>query len=168
MSEEPAAIPGVIAEFLERRSTVGVACTRDRELRPRVHYLSAWKVVDGARELDCVVGRGFTDGLLETLRDAPLLAVTIEQIGSHETYQFKGTLAGSRPAGDAERELWERVRSRFSETVRHVDPHLGLTDRQLRDYIPPPELVLRLAVREIFLQTPGPGAGRRLVPPESR
>jgi hypothetical protein len=42
-----------------------------------------------------------------------------------------------------------------------------LNPELLRRYIPPPELVVRLRIREIFLQTPGPGAGRRLVPPES-
>ena len=166
-AEAPIAIPDVIARFLEDRSTVGVASTRDRDLRPRIHYLSGWSVAEGGRELLCLVGRGFTDGLAETLRESPLLAVTIEHIGPHETYQFKGVVVGSRGAEPADREVWERIRRRFSEAVRRVDPHLGLEDPQLRDYIPPPETALRLSLREIFLQTPGPGAGRRLVPPEA-
>jgi hypothetical protein len=165
MADGPVAIPGMIAEFLEARSTVGVACTRDRELRPRVHFLSGWAVAEGGRELECLVGRGFAEGLPEALRECPLLSVTIEQIGPHETYQFKGAVVGSRPPGPDDRALWERTRARFSEAVRRVDPRLGLTDGHLRDYIPPPELALRLSVREIFLQTPGPGAGRRLAPP---
>jgi len=165
MADAAIAIPGMIADFLERRSTVGVAATRDRERRPRAHHLSGWRVADEGRELLCLVGRGFTAGLLEGLREFPAMAVTVEEIGPHETYQFKGVVVGSRPAEPSDREIWERLRARFSAAVQRVDPHFGLTDRQLRDFIPPPELALRLALREIFLQTPGPGAGRRLVPP---
>lgn len=165
MPDDAIAIPGMIADFLERRGTVGVAGTRDRDLRPRVHYLSGWTVAEGGRELLCLVGRGFTAGLLDTLRESPAIAVAIEEIGPHETYQFKGAVVGSRPAEPADRAVWERIRARFSEAVQRVDPHFGLTDRQLRDYIPPPELALRLSLREIYVQTPGPGAGRRLVPP---
>ncbi len=168
VSEVPVVIPGVIVRFLEERSTVGVASTRDDALRPRVLFLSGWAVAEGGRELVCLVGRGFTEGLAERLRACPLLAVTIEQIGPHETYQFKGAVAGSRPVGPADRETWERIRRRFAEAVQRVDPHFGLSDEQLRAYIPPPEAALRLSVGEIYLQTPGPGAGRRLVPPEGR
>jgi hypothetical protein len=92
--------------------------------------------------------------------------VTVEHIGPHETYQFKGSYAGSRPLTREDQATWERLRTRFAVTVRGIDPNTGLTDSWLADYIPPPEIVVRMRVREIFLQTPGPGAGKRLLPPE--
>lgn len=159
-------IPGVLRTFLEDRGTVGIACTRSAALKPRVHYLSAWHVADEGRELVCLVQRGFTTGLLENLRDNGRFSATIEQIGPHETYQFKGTCIGSRPAGPGDLECWERARERFAVAVKAVDPRLGLTHEQKRDYIAPPEVAIRMRVDEIFLQTPGPGAGRRLFPAE--
>lgn len=168
MSHPSVAIPGMIVEFLERRASVGVAGTRDRRLRPRVHSLSGWIVADAAMgELVCLVSRGFTDGLLSSLEENGEFAAAIEYIGTHETYQFKGSFAGWRPAGDADRDAWERSRGRFAADVKKIDPRLGVSDDWLKDYIAPPEMAVRLRVREIFTQTPGPGAGRRLVPPEA-
>lgn len=167
MSQPAVTIPSVLARFLEERGSVGVAATRDRSLRPRVHGLSGWFVADQGRELVCLVSRGFTEGLLSSLEENGQFAAAIEHIGPHETYQFKGAYAGSRPPTPEDQALWERLRARFAATIKAVDPTMGLTDAWLRDYIPPPEIVVRMRVREIFLQTPGPGAGKRLVPPEA-
>jgi hypothetical protein len=161
------AIPGMIREFLVERSSVGMACSRGGDLRPRLRWLSGWNPSDDGRGLVCLVSRGFTAGLEDDLRDNGEFAATIEQIGPHETYQFKGRAVAIEPAGPRDVDLWEKLRTRFAETVRHIDPRPELNPELLRRYIPPPELVVRLRIREIFLQTPGPGAGRRLVPPES-
>jgi hypothetical protein len=166
MSQPVVTVPSDLVQFLEERGSVGVAATRDRSLRPRAHGLSGWFVTDEARELVCLVSRGFTEGLLPSLEENGQFAAAFEHIGPHETYQFKGSYAGSRPPTPEDHALWERLRARFAASLKGIDPNMGLTDAWLRDYIPPPEIVVRMRVREIFLQTPGPGAGRRLVPPE--
>lgn len=166
MSQAPVTIPSVLVQFLELRGSVGMAATRDRALRPLVHGLSGWAVADQGRELVCLVSRGFTEGLLASLEENGQFAVAVEHIGPHETYQFKGSYAGSRPVTPEDHALWERTRARFSSSIKAIDPNLGLTEAWLRDYIPPPEIAVRMRVREIFVQTPGPGAGKRLVPPE--
>ncbi len=168
-ADEPApavAIPGILAEFLENRSTVGCASSRDASLRPRIHWLSGWLVADHGRELVCLVSKGSLDGLLENLKDNGRFTATIEQIGPHETYQFKGKFLGSRPVEPRDRETWERIRERFAAAVKRVDPNLAATHQQKKDYIPQPEIAIRMRVTEVFLQTPGPGAGRRLIPVE--
>jgi hypothetical protein len=38
----------------------------------------------------------------------------------------------------------------------------------LKRFVSPPSLAVDFEVLEIFLQTPGPGAGTRLVPPMDR
>jgi len=47
--------------------------------------------------------------------------------------------------------------------VRTMFPELP--EQLLRDYMLEPALAVEIQVEEIFLQTPGPGAGTRLVPP---
>jgi hypothetical protein len=160
------AVPGIIAEFLEQRACVGFAAVRDAALRPSLHWVSAWALSADRRELRLAISRGYAPGLAEALAHNGELAATFEQIGPHETYQFKGKAGAPSPAGEADRALWELLRARFAVAVRRFDPGTPTTDAQLRDYIPPPELALTLSVREVFLQTPGPGAGRRLAPAE--
>lgn len=167
MSQPAVAIPSTLVQFLEQRGSVGVAATRDRALKPRVHGLSGWSVADQGRELVCLVSRGFTDGLMASLEENGQFAVTVEHIGPHETYQFKGSYAGSRPLTPEDRATWERFRTRFALAVQGIDRKSGLSSAWLADYIPPPEVAVRMRVGEIFLQTPGPGAGKRLVPPEA-
>jgi hypothetical protein len=52
--------------------------------------------------------------------------------------------------------------------VLAIEKRFDFTPATLGRYLATPALVVTLAVQEIFLQTPGPGAGRRMVPPESR
>jgi hypothetical protein len=70
-----------------------------------------------------------------------------------------------RPAVAADAEIAERVRERF---VRGVLPLAGEgAEPLLRAFVQPPVLAVDIEVREIFVQTPGPGAGARLVEGEA-
>ncbi len=159
-------IPGILVEFLERRGSVACASTRDRNLVPHIHWISGWELSPDRREISCLVARGFAADLLESVEENRQLALTVEWIGPHETYQFKGDYAGWRAVEPGDRAVFERCRDAFARTASkfHGRPS---EEELLRAYIPEPELVVRLRVREIFQQTPGPGAGRRLAPAEA-
>lgn len=157
---EPAAraMPGVILQFLERAS-VALAATRDAALVPRIHWVSGWQVDPDQASIWCFVPKEFAEGLPAAAQERAPFALTVEHIGPHECYQFKGPLREWRPATEADRVLTARCRERFSAAVRGLLTHLAGEDVALRRYILEPALALRLDVREIFLQTPGPGAG---------
>jgi hypothetical protein len=91
--------------------------------------------------------------------------MTAEVIGPHETYQFKGDYLDSRPANESDRPVWRACRERFAETVGSKFPGRW-TEEILRRSSAEPALAVRFRVREIFVQTPGPAAGRRLFPGE--
>ena len=156
-------IPGVMVKFLERAS-VAVAGTRDERLVPYVHFLSGWSV-DGDGNIVCLFPASFSEGLVLRLERTGTIAVTAEVIGPHECYQFKGRYAGSRPAEGSDQPVFEACRERFVDGVRR---HLGerFVERALRARFHPPEIAVRVAVDEIFVQTPGPAAGKRLYPKE--
>jgi hypothetical protein len=155
------ALPGVILKFLERAS-VALACTRDARNVPRIHWVSAWEAAPDRRSLWCHIPAEFAAGLDETLAAGGPFALTVEHIGPHESYQFKGRTVEGRPAGPAERALAARSRERFSAAVVGLLPHLAGQEPALLRYILDPALSVRLDVREIYLQTPGPGAGSLL------
>ena len=156
-------IPGVMVKFLDRAS-VAVAGTRDESLVPHVHFLSGW-AVDGDGNVVCLFPASFSEGLLERLERTGALALTAEVIGPHECYQFKGRYLDARPATGEDRPVFEACRQRFSDAVKR---HLGdrFTERSLHARFHEPALAVRIAVDEIYVQTPGPAAGKRLYPAE--
>ena len=160
------AVPGMISTFLAERASVGFAATRDRALRPSLHWISSWILSADRRTLRLGISQGFTGGLAEALAAHGELAATFEHIGPHETYQFKGTAEGVLTVEGADRDAWERQRARFAEAVLRFDRGIPATADHLRAYIAPPAAAVLLSVREVFLQTPGPGAGSRLAPGE--
>jgi hypothetical protein len=108
-----------------------------------------------------VVGH-FTSDLVNSLEDNGEFALTIEEFPSHETYQFKGRYLSHRPVQAPDLEVVDRIRARFVQAVRQI--YVDAPDYILNAYIQPAVLAVEFEVREIFLQTPGPGAGSRLVP----
>jgi hypothetical protein len=158
-------IPGKILAFLEDKGTVGVSGTRDRNLVPHIHYVSGWSVEPDGRTIRCSIAEPYTDHLMSSLDDNGQFSLTIEQIGSHETYQFKGDYIGSASLTDSDIAAHERSKERFAKVVNQV---FGFPEDICRAYILRPSVVVRFIVREIFLQTPGPGAGQRLFPPEEK
>jgi hypothetical protein len=153
-----------MVDFLGRAS-VAIASTRDADLVPHVHFLSGWSVNPDGRSVVCLFGAAFTAGLVDRLSQNGHVALAAEVIGPHECYQFKGRYLDSRPASPADREVFESCRRRFVESVRRL---LGerFSEKSLRARFHEPALAIRFEVEEIFVQTPGPAAGRRLFPPE--
>jgi hypothetical protein len=157
-------IPGVMVKFLERAS-VAVAGTRDETLVPHVHFLSGWSV-DADGNVVCLFPASFAQGLVERLERTGTLALTAEVIGPHECYQFKGRFLDARQATAADGAIVDACRQRFVDGVRQ---HLGerFTEPSLRARFHPASIAVRIGVDEIYVQTPGPAAGKRLFPPEA-
>jgi len=159
-------IPGMLIEFLDRAS-VGIASTRSRDLVPAVHFLSGWRVEENGEIIECLVVRGFTGGLEANLADNGRLTLTAEVIGPHETYQFKGTSVGIRPAGAADATVHAACRGRFFDACQKY--YAGqFKDEDVLAKIGSPEVAVRLKVSEVYIQTPGPAAGKRLFPAAGR
>jgi len=155
-------IPGKILRFLEQHANVAFAGTRDAELVPYGHRVTGWRVGADGRTLTMLTPEAFVARLVESLQQNGELAVTIEEFPSHETYQFKGVYLGHRPVEAADLEVVNRIRQRFVRSVKPIYP--GAPEAALAAFILPPSMAVDFDVREIFLQTPGPGAGTRLVP----
>lgn len=155
-------IPDPILEFLQGASA-GFCGTRDHALVPFVHRMSGWRVEEDGATLRCFFPREFLRGLVENVEDNGRISVTIERIGAHETYQFKGRYLDSAPCDEADLEAYARSCERL---VDAVTAYHGFSREASRGYALPPVRTIRFRVEEIYNQTPGPGAGRRIVPPE--
>lgn len=166
-SEVSKTLPGVLVQFLDRAS-VAIGCTRDATLAPTIHYASGWQLDGDQRSIWCFIPEPFTPRLRSSLEENGHFALTVEHIGPHECYQFKGTYVEMRPATDVDREIVARCRERFAAALCGLNPLLAPNKDVLRRYILDPAVAVRFAVREVYLQTPGPGAGRLLAQLEAR
>jgi hypothetical protein len=156
-------IPGRIVRFLEQYANVAFAGTRDRDLVPYGHRVSGWHVGADGHTLTALVAEHFTEHLVESLQDNGELALTIEEFPSHETYQFKGRYLSHRPVQAEDIRAVGRIRERFLKSMRQI--YADAPDRVLNAFVLAPALAVEFDVHEVYLQTPGPGAGARLVPP---
>jgi hypothetical protein len=158
----PVEIPGHLVEFLAD-ATIAIVGTRGPDLVPNVHRPSAFRLGEDGKSIVCLFPEAFTAGLESALRDNGEVAFTVSQVPSHETYQLKGKWIESGPIDGVDFRLYELCRER---AVARISQLLGIEPATLRESVLPPTLRIRFDVREIFDQTPGPGAGRRIVPLE--
>jgi hypothetical protein len=155
-------IPGKIVRFLEQYANFAYAGTRDRNLVPYGHRVSGWSVGSDGRTLTVLFAKLFTPRLIESLEDNGQFALTVEEFPTHETYQFKGRYLRHRPAQQDDVESVNRIRERMLKGLRRVYPYVPPEARIAAIFMP--VLAVEFEVLEIYLQTPGPGAGVRLVP----
>jgi hypothetical protein len=156
-------IPEKIVRFLEQRANVAFAGTRNRDLVPSGHRVSGWRIGADGRTLTLFSPEPLTAGFLESLQDNGALALTVEDFPAHETYQFKGRYLLHRPVHGEDLAIVDRIRERFIKNMRAIFPVLpvGLVGA----FTSKPAFAVEFEVSEIYVQTPGPGAGARIVPP---
>jgi hypothetical protein len=156
-------IPGKILRFLEQQANMAFAGTRDRNLVPFGNRVSGWRIGSDQQTMTIFIPDESTHRLVESLQHNGELAVTVEAFPSHETYQFKGRYKCHHQALPDDVETVNRIRRRFLKSVK---PILNIqADAVINAFVSPPALAIDFEVSEIYLQTPGPGAGTRLIPP---
>jgi hypothetical protein len=170
-------IPEEITRFLEG-ATVAYAGTRDDKLVPQIHQVSGLIVGPDRQTITCLIPDDHSETLIRSLEDNGRFALLV--VGSttgpkaskppnpavdyHECYQFKGDYVGSRRAADGDISVVYQTRRRFQELFR---PLFGFSEEASAAYIRRSGVAVTFRVQEIFDQTPGPGAGRRIVPEEA-
>ena len=155
-------IPEVIVLFLDR-ALVAIGGTRDKGLVPHVHRVSGWRCSPDRKTITCLIPEEFTPDLVSSLEDNGQFSLTVCEVPSHETYQFKGDYVSSRPRSEADAADFESCRTRFARRLASL---FGFPEEACGAFVPEPSIAVTFKVREIFVQTPGPAAGRRLVPRE--
>ena len=130
---------------------------------PFGHRVSGWCIGADERTLTAFVPEPVTAGLVESLQENGEFALTVEDFPVHETYQFKGRYVRHRPVQREDIDIVDRIRERFMKNLRTVFP--AMPEAMSGAFISKPALAVEFEVSEIYVQTPGPGAGARIVPP---
>jgi hypothetical protein len=152
-------MPPELACLLEGPSIIYVA-TRNADLVPASTMAFGLQVTPGGREVTVFVPAATSTDTLDNLRDNGQMAISFVRPSDHAATQVKGTWLGERRTDDADRAFISRYRDALVEEINLVGVPRSIWTRVVWW----PCLALRMEVRDVFVQTPGPGAGRRLEP----
>src|SRR5262249_40112802 len=109
------------------------------------------------REVTVFVPAALSPMILANLRDNGQMAVTLVRPSDHRSLQIKGVWLGERRTTDDDRAFLTRYRDGMLQEMG-----LGGVPRSVWNRIAWwPAVALRMEVRDTFVQTPGPSAGRR-------
>ena len=152
-------IPDRVLEVLSGPAIM-FAGTRDAELRGAHTAAVGAFAHDDRRTVTFFVSERRATRLLSDLRDNGRIAFDFGWM-SHEAYQLKGTYLSSRPTTDEDRARQDAYRKTLVASLRQVFPEEIARPLAL-GYAYVPGVAVTFRLDEVFLQTPGPGAGSRL------
>jgi hypothetical protein len=118
-------------------------------------------VHDDRQTVTVFVPTARSDRVLRDLRENGRIALGVS-LASHEAYQLKGTYVSSRPTDDAERARQEAHRAAMLASAMEAGFPEGIARPLTLGLAYAPGVAITFRVEEVFLQTPGPGAGSRL------
>jgi len=132
--------------------------TRDASLVPEC--TRAWGIrVGGKREsVTIFLSKRIAGKTIDNLRDNGQIAVTCTRPTDHITCQLKGRVVGMKTVTSADREVSRRWHLEFMAELRAI----GVPSALCEAWITEPDLAVEIAVAEVFDQTPGPGAGKKI------
>jgi hypothetical protein len=154
----PALSPDLV-ELFESGVSILVA-TRDAELRPACARGAGARVRAADGVVTVYLPQAAAARTLANLRDNAQIAVTFSRPLTHYSIQLKGTCFEPRVSAEEDRAVQQAYRAAYGEQLHAV----GLARAVAARLAWWPSFALDIAVRDLFVQTPGPGAGRRLEP----
>lgn len=134
--------------------------TRSADLDPGVVMAFGLRPRDDGREVTVFLPESMTVPTMANLRDNGQMAVTMVCATTSRSVQIKGVWAGERRTDENDRAFLEAYRDALLTEMGMVGVPRSVWQR-LSWW---PCLALRMEVRETYVQTPGPGAGRACPP----
>jgi hypothetical protein len=150
------ALPPDLYELLDGPAIMYIA-TRNAALEPLSTLAFGLQAADDDRELTVFVPAVLSPLVVANLRDNGQMAIELVHPSTHRALQIKGTWLGERRTTDDDRAFLARYHNTLLAEMNLVGIPRSKWDRLVWW----PAVALRMEVRDVFVQTPGPGAGRR-------
>lgn len=153
-------IPDRVVEVLHGPTWIQIG-SRDEALRP-AHTMAVGAVVHDDRQTVTVfVPTARSGRVLRDLTGNGRIAVGLS-LASHESYQLKGTYISSRPTDDTDRARQEARRAALLESALEAGYPETIARPLALGLAITPGVAITFRAEQVFLQTPGPGAGTLL------
>ena len=150
-----------LVEFIHGPVFIAIG-TRDERLRP-THTFVAGAIVNPDREtITCFVLHSRAEKIIGNLENNGRIALAVGH-PSHESYQFKGRYLSSRPVDAKDVAIQEIYRAKLLACMLQYGYPEQISKPLILGARYQPALAITFRVEEIFLQTPGPEAGKKIV-----
>jgi hypothetical protein len=146
-----------VASFITSGLSVLVG-TRDERLVPESTRGVGVRVEAGGAELTVFLAAATSARALADLRANGRIAVCFSRAADHRSIQVKGPVVSIRDGDAADRADVERWVEALGRGWQEIGIPLAVSRRLARW----PAHAVRLRIEEVFIQTPGPGAGAPL------
>lgn len=153
-------IPDRVVEVLHGPAFMQIG-TRDDELRPAHTFAAGAVVHDDRQTVTVFIPTARSGRVLRDLTGNGRIALGVS-LASHEAYQLKGTYVSSRPTNDAERARQEAYRAALLASALEAGYPEAIARPMTQGIAYTPGVAITFRAEEVFLQTPGPGAGTLL------
>jgi hypothetical protein len=136
--------------------------TRNEKLRP-AHTFIAGAIVGQDREtITCFVLQSRAEKIIGNLENNGRIALNVGS-PSHEAYQLKGRYLSVRPTDAKDVAIQEIYRAKLLALMLQYGYPEQIAKPLILGARYQPAVAITFRVEEIFLQTPGPEAGKKLV-----
>jgi hypothetical protein len=146
-----------LSAFVESGVSILLA-TRDATLRPDCVRAQGARLGADRSYVTVLLPEAMMKRSLENLRNNGQVAVTFSRIVNHQSIQIKGECLAVRPGDSVDRATQERYRDAWFSDLERVGMPRGNCQRVGYS----PCVAVDVSIRDIFVQTPGPEAGRPL------
>jgi hypothetical protein len=150
-------LPKELVDLVEGGGSIMVG-TRDDDLQPDAARAVGAKVSADRRRITLYLPSTAGAQALANLAKHPFLAVGLVSPMDHVAIQMKGPCVDVHLATEEERTIPERYITSQTELLYMIGLPRGITSRMVAW----PAHAVTFEIEDIFVQTPGPGAGKRL------
>lgn len=150
-------IPDKLVEFIHG-SAIFFLGTRNEELRTSVSWVFGAVADPEADRVTMFVPTIDNEAVLKDLETNGMVAMSMVDGATHEAYQLKGKCVEIRPTNQKEKAVQEIHRTKAGARLGEA----GMPPAMYQGFVMDPSVAVTFQVEEIFLQTPGPGAGDKL------
>jgi hypothetical protein len=147
-----------VAKVLESGSSVVIVGTVDSAGAPEATRAWGVRVLPGSRRVRVLLPSN-DSVTIANVRATGAIAVTATDVPTLDSVQAKGRAAGADAATDDDRRLTDWYQAKVARAIHETDG----TPLELVERMYPADVVaVEVAVDEVYDQTPGPNAGRKL------
>lgn len=160
----PLTLSDEVIQFMESGVSI-TAGSRDFRHVPSMARALACRVAEDGSQVDLWLVRSHSEQLRLDCRVSGHVAAVFSQPTTHRTLQVKGDYIGEAQDDGSAPGLVDEHRSRFGDELAQIGFSRNFTDAMVNT-CGEPLVVVRFAALELYDQTPGPDAGRKLAGPE--
>jgi hypothetical protein len=155
----------IAEEIINHVNTPGQAVsfgTKDRNNQPKVGRALASKVEKDGSSCEFLVSKEIFEMHKGNLEGKGKIALNITYPPTHKSFQFKGDVLEFRNASAEDKELTKTNFSAFHGILSHgYGPEAA---QHFLKHEAEDQVLVKMKVEEVFDQTPGPGAGKKVYP----